>query len=69
MSIVFTKMSGSGNDFIIIDNRELAIQTAVERAQRGDIITVLGKGHENYQIVGTEKKHFDDKEVLIKYLQ
>ena len=69
MSISFTKMSGSGNDFIIIDNRELAIQTAVERAQRGDIITVLGKGHENYQIVGTEKKHFDDKEVLIKYLQ
>ena len=31
MSIVFTKMSGSGNDFIIIDNRELVIETSAKR--------------------------------------
>jgi UDP-N-acetylmuramoyl-L-alanyl-D-glutamate--2,6-diaminopimelate ligase len=33
-------------------------------AAAGDIILVAGKGHETYQIIGTEKRHFDDREVL-----
>ncbi|MDR1342094.1 MAG: UDP-N-acetylmuramoyl-L-alanyl-D-glutamate--2,6-diaminopimelate ligase [Prevotellaceae bacterium] len=48
---------------VIADRRE-AIKTAVMLAQKGDIILVAGKGHENYQIVGKEKIHFDDKEAL-----
>lgn len=47
----------------IVDRRE-AIRSAVMMAQRGDIILVAGKGHETYQIVGREKLHFDDREVL-----
>jgi UDP-N-acetylmuramoyl-L-alanyl-D-glutamate--2,6-diaminopimelate ligase len=47
----------------ITDRRE-AIKTAVMLAKKDDIILVAGKGHENYQIIGTEKFHFDDKEML-----
>jgi UDP-N-acetylmuramoyl-L-alanyl-D-glutamate--2,6-diaminopimelate ligase len=49
----------------IVDRRD-AIQKAVELAQPGDMILVAGKGHEDYQIVGTEKTHFDDLEELKK---
>jgi UDP-N-acetylmuramoyl-L-alanyl-D-glutamate--2,6-diaminopimelate ligase len=49
----------------IIDRRE-AINTAVAMAAPGDIILVAGKGHETYQIVGTEKRHFDDREEVRK---
>jgi UDP-N-acetylmuramoyl-L-alanyl-D-glutamate--2,6-diaminopimelate ligase len=47
----------------IADRRE-AIKTAVMLAKKGDIILVAGKGHETYQIIGAEKFHFDDREVL-----
>ena len=49
-----------------ITDREQAIRTSVMMAHAGDIILVAGKGHENYQIIGREKRHFDDKEVLRK---
>ncbi len=49
----------------ILDRRE-AIGTAVAMARPGDIILVAGKGHENYQIIGTETRHFDDREEVRK---
>lgn len=51
-----------------IEDREGAIKKAVEVASSDDIILIAGKGHEDYQIIGKEKIHFDDKEVLKKYL-
>ena len=47
----------------IVDRKE-AIRTACMMAQKGDVILVAGKGHENYQEVCGVKHHFDDKEVL-----
>jgi UDP-N-acetylmuramoyl-L-alanyl-D-glutamate--2,6-diaminopimelate ligase len=47
----------------IVDRRE-AIRTACMMAEKGDVILVAGKGHENYQDVKGVKHHFDDKEVL-----
>ncbi|MBQ7628712.1 MAG: UDP-N-acetylmuramoyl-L-alanyl-D-glutamate--2,6-diaminopimelate ligase, partial [Selenomonadaceae bacterium] len=49
----------------IVDRRQ-AIFRAVEIAQAGDIILILGKGHENYQILKNETIHFDDREVALE---
>lgn len=51
----------------IIPDRDKAIERAVIKSTGGDIILVAGKGHETYQIIGTEKTHFDDVEQLEKY--
>lgn len=47
----------------IVDRKE-AIRTACMMANKGDVILVAGKGHENYQEIKGVKHHFDDKEVL-----
>lgn len=52
--------------YLRIRDRREAIRSAVMMARKGDIIMVAGKGHENYQIIGTERHHFDDKEELLK---
>ncbi|MCK3657656.1 UDP-N-acetylmuramoyl-L-alanyl-D-glutamate--2,6-diaminopimelate ligase [Pasteurellaceae bacterium Pebbles2] len=52
----------------IIHDRELAIKTAIESAVENDVILIAGKGHEDYQIIGTEKLHFSDQEMVKKYL-
>ena len=54
-------VEGAKNWIRITDRRE-AIRTATMLAQPKDIILVAGKGHEDYQIIGTEKHHFDDRE-------
>ena len=46
-----------------ITDRRQAIFRAVELAQKDDIVVILGKGHENYQILKDKTIHFDDKEV------
>ena len=47
-----------------IPDRAAAIAAAAEQAQPGDVVVVAGKGHETYQIIGTERRHFDDREAL-----
>jgi UDP-N-acetylmuramoyl-L-alanyl-D-glutamate--2,6-diaminopimelate ligase len=47
---------------MVIGDRASAIRTAILQAQPGDGILLAGKGHEDYQILGTEKIHFDDRE-------
>ncbi len=47
---------------IVQGDRATAIRTAILQAQPGDGILIAGKGHEDYQILGTEKIHFDDRE-------
>lgn len=46
----------------VICDRAAAIQQAILSAQPGDGVLIAGKGHEDYQILGTEKIHFDDRE-------
>ena len=52
-----------------ISDRAQAIRTAVMLAKAGDIILIAGKGHEDYQIIGTETRHFDDREVAAEELE
>lgn len=51
-----------------ITDRKEAIRTACHLAKPGDIIVVAGKGHEKYQDIGGVKLPFDDKEILIEFL-
>jgi UDP-N-acetylmuramoyl-L-alanyl-D-glutamate--2,6-diaminopimelate ligase len=52
---------GRAKATVEIDRRE-AIHRILEDASEGDVVLIAGKGHENYQIIGTEKRHFDDVE-------
>lgn len=47
---------------MVIADRAKAIASAIKNAQPGDGVLIAGKGHEDYQILGTEKIHFDDRE-------
>lgn len=47
---------------MVIADRSKAIHTAILEAKPGDGVLIAGKGHEDYQILGTEKIHFDDRE-------
>jgi UDP-N-acetylmuramoyl-L-alanyl-D-glutamate--2,6-diaminopimelate ligase len=47
---------------LVLGDRAEAIRTAILQAQPGDGVLIAGKGHEDYQILGTEKVHFDDRE-------
>lgn len=52
-----------GKDFEVVVDRATAIGAAIDMAQPGDLVLIAGKGHEDYQIIGTTKIHFDDSEV------
>ena len=55
---------GTAKNWLRITDRREAIRTAAMLAHPGDIILIAGKGHEDYQIIGTEKHHFDDREEI-----
>ena len=59
----------SGDKYLKIVDRHEAIKTAVMLAEPSDIILLAGKGHEDYQIVGTEKLPFNDKEVVKEFFE
>ena len=59
----------SGDKYLKIADRHEAIKTAVMLAEPRDIILLAGKGHEDYQIVGTEKLPFNDKEVVKEFFE
>ncbi len=49
--------------YCVIPDRHEAVATAINMASRGDVVVLAGKGHEDYQIIGDRKIHFDDREV------
>lgn len=55
--------------FVTIENRRDAIRVAMKAARPGDIVVLAGKGHEDYQIIGTQKHHFDDREEAAEALK
>lgn len=53
----------------MIADRRAAIEAAIGEAKAGDMVLIAGKGHEDYQIVGTTKHHFDDREVAREMIE
>jgi UDP-N-acetylmuramoyl-L-alanyl-D-glutamate--2,6-diaminopimelate ligase len=58
----------SRDQVVIEPDRRAAIRLALARAQAGDALVIAGKGHEPYQILGSETIHFDDREVAAEEL-
>jgi UDP-N-acetylmuramoyl-L-alanyl-D-glutamate--2,6-diaminopimelate ligase len=62
------KGAGSRPNLVEVDRR-LAIGKAVREAKPGDVVLIAGKGHEDYQILGKTKIHFDDREEAAKAME
>ncbi len=56
-------------DYLVIADRSEAIRQALELAKKNDVVVIAGKGHEDYQIIGTQKYPFDDRLEAIKNLK
>ena len=65
---ILAGMQGYHNYTVIPDRKE-AIGRALAEAKKDDIVIIAGKGHEDYQIVGTEKRHFSDQETVREFLR
>ncbi len=52
-----------------LPGRREAISLALNSAQSGDVVVIAGKGHEDYQLIGGERLHFDDREVVKEELK
>lgn len=59
----------AGHYYTIIPDREKAIESAIDVMQEGDMVLIAGKGHEDYQIIGTTKRYFDDRVVAAEALK
>ncbi len=58
----------AGFDYSVEHNRAQAIAQAIETARPGDVVLIAGKGHEDYQLVGSERFSFDDRQVAAAVL-
>ena len=63
-AILVEVVAGVVGESVSIEDRREAILYAVGRAKTGDVVVLAGKGHEDYQIVGREKRRLDDREIL-----
>lgn len=64
-AIIADILAGMGSaPRLVVPNRREAIARALAEAGEGDIVLLAGKGHETYQIVGAEKRHMDERELV-----
>lgn len=59
----------TGRGYVVIPDRREAIEAAIRSARSSDIVLIAGKGHEDYQIIGTHRLHFDDREIAREILR
>jgi UDP-N-acetylmuramyl-tripeptide synthetase len=62
-------LAGGGRGYDLVVSRRQAIRLAVGYARPGDVVLVAGKGHEDYQIIGARRVHFDDREEAALQMQ
>ncbi|PKN52793.1 MAG: UDP-N-acetylmuramoyl-L-alanyl-D-glutamate--2,6-diaminopimelate ligase [Deltaproteobacteria bacterium HGW-Deltaproteobacteria-13] len=63
------QLKNGTHGYTVIPERRAAIEAAIHTAQSGDIVLIAGKGHEDYQILGTRKVPFDDRVVVAQTLK
>lgn len=68
IAMVEAGVKESGGNYIVESDRRAAINKAIAMAEDDDLVVIAGKGHEDYQIIGTKKIHFDDFEEAEKAL-
>jgi murE/murF fusion protein len=61
-AIIDAILAGVPRPFAVDVDRGRAIRAAIDEAVPGDVVVIAGKGHEDYQVIGTTKHHFDDRE-------
>ena len=64
---ILAGMAGTDTEYAVVENRVEAIRYAMDHAQPEDVVILAGKGHETYQIVGHEKRHLDEREIVADY--
>ncbi len=57
------------HDFIEVDDRKQAIISGLKKLKKGDVLIILGKGHEEYQIIRDQKIHFSESEIIKHYFE
>lgn len=62
------KVGITNNNYLVIEDREKAIEEVIRKSQKNSVILIAGKGHEDYQEIGGIRHHFSDREVAKKYL-
>ncbi|MDI6741434.1 MAG: UDP-N-acetylmuramoyl-L-alanyl-D-glutamate--2,6-diaminopimelate ligase [Smithella sp.] len=63
------RLNGDARIYMVVPDRRKAIEEAISVAEKDDIILIAGKGHEDYQILGSEKIKFDDRVVVKQILE
>ena len=66
---ILTGLTDTEVPYDVVTDRREAIYHALKIAEKGDIIVLAGKGHEDYQIIGEKKNHFDEREVVAEGLK
>jgi UDP-N-acetylmuramoyl-L-alanyl-D-glutamate--2,6-diaminopimelate ligase len=69
MNDILCGMEKAKSKIAVIENRRQAIEFALSKARKGDTVILAGKGHETYQIIGKEKIHFDEREIIEEYFK
>lgn len=67
ISDIAQSFTNTKTPYLTIPDREAAIRTAAELTEAGDILVLAGKGHESYQLIGTERIPFSERSILEDY--
>lgn len=70
MNIINEIISGiEKKNYEVVENRKIAIEKAIMQAKKDDLVIIVGKGHEDYQILKNETIHFDEREVIAEIMK
>lgn len=70
-AIIDDIIAGIGREIAVVrePDRRTAITLALREASAGDVLLIAGKGHEDYQVIGTRKIHFSDREIVEEFIR